>query len=74
MERRWVRPLLGRLCERPVVDGGFPVSRLDRPKLSEWWLKHLDTELEDGDTENVSICQFFIWDARVYKMILLLIL
>jgi len=70
MERRWVRPLLCRLCEFPVVDGGVRVSRLDRPKLSEWWLKHLDTEFEDEDAKNVWICQFCCWDARYEKTFL----
>jgi len=64
MERRWTRPLLCRLCELPVADGGVQVSRLDTGKLSEWWLKHLDTEFIDEEAENESICQFCIWDAR----------
>jgi len=61
---RFVRPLLCRLCECPVAEGGVRVSQVDRDKLSEWWLLHLDTQLDDEDLENVWICQFCEWDAR----------
>jgi len=27
------------------------VSRIDRSKLSEWWLKHLDTKFDDQEPE-----------------------
>jgi len=60
-----VRPLLCRLCECPVAEGGVPLSHIDRPKLSEWWLKHLDTELDEEDSRDAWICQFCIWDARL---------
>jgi len=58
------RPKLCRLCRCPVADGGVPLSDIDRPKLSEWWLQHLDTQFEDEDGEKDWICQFCVCDAR----------
>jgi len=51
-----------------VADGGVRVSQVDREKLSEWWLQHLDTEFDDEDAENESICQFCVWNARYVKI------
>jgi len=48
-----------------VADGGVPLSRLDRDKLSEWWLLHLDTKFDHEKEENKWICQFCVWDARL---------
>jgi len=71
---RYERPKLCRLCRCPVADGGVPLSQLDRPKLSEWWLQHLDTEFEDKKLENAWICQFCVWDARLVRNIFCIIL
>jgi len=64
MEKVFVRSHLCRLCECPVADGGVRVSEVDRDKLSEWWVYHLDTQLDDVNLENKWICQFCKWSVR----------
>jgi len=61
----WTRPVLCRICECPVSDGGVRVDQLDAAKLSEWWLCKIGTDFipEESEIEEI-ICNFCIWDAR----------
>jgi hypothetical protein len=63
----WTRPVLCRLCECPVSDGGVRVDQLDAAKLSEWWLRKIGTDFlpEESEIDEI-ICNFCIWDARYY--------
>jgi len=63
----WTRPVLCRLCECPVSDGGVRVDQLDAAKLSEWWLRKIGTDFlpEESEVKEI-ICNFCIWDARYY--------
>jgi hypothetical protein len=61
----WTRPVLCRICECPVSDGGVRVDQLDAAKLSEWWLCKIGTDFipEESEIEEI-ICNFCVWDAR----------
>jgi hypothetical protein len=60
----WTMPVLCRLCECPVAEGGVRVDQLDAEKLSEWWRRKLDTEAKAENFEDELICQFCMWSAR----------
>jgi hypothetical protein len=61
----WTRPVLCRICECPVSDGGVRVDQLDVAKLSKWWLCKIGTDFlsEESEIEEI-ICNFCMWDAR----------
>jgi hypothetical protein len=63
----WTRPVLCRICECPASDGGVRVDQLDAAKLSEWWLCKIGTDFlpEESEIEEI-ICNFCIWDARLF--------
>jgi hypothetical protein len=65
----WTRPVLCRICECPVSDGGVRVDQLDAAKLSKWWLCKIGTDFQPAEAAEESeieeiICNFCIWDAR----------
>jgi hypothetical protein len=61
----WTRPVLCRICECPLSDGGVQVDELDAAKLSKWWLCKIGTDFQPDESEiEEIICNFCIWDAR----------
>ncbi|XP_059481433.1 zinc finger protein 317-like [Neocloeon triangulifer] len=57
-------PKLCRLCERPVADGGYLGSELDKEKLAEWCLNFLGTTLADQVDDEDNFCFYCVSDAR----------
>jgi hypothetical protein len=61
---RYKRPLICQFCSFPAADKSVRLSKLDRVKLSEWFVSKLGAEPDEKEYNESVFCAFCVMDAK----------